>query len=62
MRRSMTDEVLPVLARGSGKPPSALTLVVPKPLEPFLEGGVVGGETTLVQAEDAESGGVSVAG
>ena len=41
MCRSMTDEVMSVLARRSGKPPSALTLVIPKPLEPFLEGGVV---------------------
>ena len=60
--RSMTDEVMPVPARGSGKPPSALTLVIPKPLEPFLEGGVVRGETTLAQAEDAIGCGVSVAG
>lgn len=62
MCRSMTDEVMSVLARRSGKPPSALTLVIPKPLEPFLEGGVVRGETTLAQAEDTVGCGVSVAG
>ena len=60
--RSMTDEVMSVLARGSGKPLSALTLLIPKPLEPFLEGGVVRGESTLAQAEDTVGCGVSVAG
>ena len=62
MSRSMTDEVMSILARGSGKPPSALTLLIPKPLEPFLEGGVVRGETTLAQAEDTVGCGVSIAG
>lgn len=58
----MTDKVVAIPVWGASEPAATLSLVLPQPVEAFLNGGVVAGQSTVAQKKNTECGRIGIRG